>query len=123
MKKLVLIIVLSLFMINVVNAEEVLEIVQPTDEVEVIEEPVVNETTEVVVEESVGNTGIEEKDEDASEGVKEEVKEDNKESENDKKAVSARDIISLIISFMVLGVVIGAGIFAYKENKEFNNKK
>lgn len=123
MKKLVLIIVLSLFMINVVNAEEVLEIVQPTDEVEVIEEPVVNETTEVVVEESVGNTGIEEKDEDASEGVKEEVKEDNKESENDKKAVSTRDIISLIISFMVLGVVIGAGIFAYKENKEFNNKK
>lgn len=116
MKKIMLFMILCLFVVNV-SAEEVV-IEESVNNVQVVDDVNVAETPEIVEEEEVLETNTSEKEENVVE-----EKESDKKEEKDKKAVSARDIISLIISFMVLGVVIGAGIFAHKENKEFNNKK
>ena len=75
-----------------------------------------------VPDEDLVNKVEEEKEEVKEETVDDKKEEKNEEIDSGKKTVRTRDIISLIISFLVFGVVIAAGIFAYKENKKDGGK-
>ena len=81
---------------------------------EVVQTPVVSDKNdaEVPKEDITNNVEPEDKEE-----TKTEEKEEKKEGKKDN-SITARNIVSLIISFLVLGVVIAAGIFAHKENKK-----
>lgn len=83
---------------------------------EVVEKPTIpnKEDVEIPKEDVTNKIEQEDKVEDKTE-EKEDKKEDKKDN---KKSIRSRDVISLVISFMVLGVVVAAGVFAYRENKK-----
>ena len=97
------------------SSESAINVSNVTYKHEVVETPVVKPENNVQVpEEDVSNKVEEDK--------KEENKTEEKEEKKTSKKIKTRDVISLVISFLVLGAVIAVGLFAYKENKKDGGK-